>query len=103
VGTAVNAHIHFEVKAAYQFSSPVGVITSIGTKRYFSGSVQKSNSEINFIPIAIGLWMNLDKQEFNPGSMPDFPPIEKRGFWDFAAYNGMKSYEIGDITYFRGG
>lgn len=103
VGTAVNAHIHFGVKAAYQFSKPIGVFTSIGTKHYSNGSFKKPNSGINFIPIAVGLRVNLDKHPFNPGYKPDFPPLEKRSFWNFTAYTGLKSYEIGEKTYFRGG
>lgn len=103
VGTAINAHIHFGVKAAYQISKSIGVFTSIGTKHYSNGSIKKPNAGINFVPIAIGLRMNLDKEKFNPGAKPDFPPLEKRGLWNIAAYTGLKSYDIGEKTYFRGG
>lgn len=103
VSTVVNAHIHFGFKADYQFFKTVGGFASIGTKHYSNGSIKKPNAGINIIPIAIGLRINLDKEEFNPGSKPDFPPLEKRGFWNIAAYTGFKSYEIGERAYFRGG
>lgn len=103
VSTALNAHIHFGLKAAYQFSNTLSAFTSIGTKHYSNGSVKKPNAGINFIPIAIGLRLNLDKEEFNPGSKPEFPHLEKRGFWNISAYTGMKSYDIGEKAYFRGG
>lgn len=103
VSTSVNAHIHFGLKANYQFSKSFGVFTSVGTKHYSNGSIKRPNSGINFTPIAVGLRMNLDKKEFNPGENPDFPPLVKRGFWDFTAFTGIKSYEIGERGYFRGG
>ncbi|PZX47836.1 acyloxyacyl hydrolase [Algoriphagus chordae] len=103
VSTAVNIHVHFGLKASYRFSDTFEGFTSIGTKHYSNGSIKKPNSGINFIPIAIGLRVNLDKEPFNPGGKPDFPPLEKRGFWNIAAYTGLKSYDIGEKTYFRGG
>ncbi|SFU12698.1 Lipid A 3-O-deacylase (PagL) [Algoriphagus locisalis] len=103
VSTAINAHIHFGLKASYRFSNTFEGFTSIGTKHYSNGAVKKPNAGINFVPIAIGLRVNLDKEEFNPGDKPDFPTLEKRGFWNIAAYTGMKSYEIGEKAYFRGG
>ena len=103
VSTSLNAHIHFGLKAAYKFSNTFSAFTSIGTKHYSNGSIKKPNAGINFVPIAIGLRVNIDKEEFNPGSKPDFPPLEKRGFWNIAAYTGLKSYEIGEKAYFRGG
>ncbi|REG90334.1 acyloxyacyl hydrolase [Algoriphagus antarcticus] len=103
VSSAINAHIHFGFKASYQFSELFEVFSSIGTKHYSNGSIKKPNSGINFIPIAIGLRVNLDKEEFNPGAKPDFPLLEKRGYWNIAAYTGLKSYDIGEKTYFRGG
>lgn len=103
VGTAANVHVHFGLKAAYQFSESVGIFSSIGTKHYSNGSIKKPNAGINFIPIAVGLRINLDKEQFSPGPKPDFPPLEKRGFWNIAAYTGLKSYEIGEKAYFRGG
>ncbi|MEB2783976.1 acyloxyacyl hydrolase [Algoriphagus persicinus] len=103
VGTAVNAHIHFGLKATYQISNSMAVFTSVGTKHYSNGSIKKPNSGINIIPVAIGLRINLDQEEFNPGIKPFFPPLEKRGFWNIAAYTGLKSYEIGDKAFFRGG
>lgn len=103
VGTAVNAHIHFGFKASYQFSDSFGAFTSVGTKHYSNGSINKPNAGINFIPIAIGLRVNLDKEEFNPGPKPQFPALEKRGYWNIAAYTGVKSYDVGQRAYFRGG
>ena len=103
VGTVVNAHIHFGLKASYQFSNSFGAFTSVGTKHYSNGSINKPNAGINFIPIAIGLRMYLDKEEFNPGPKPEFPSLEKRGFWNIAAYTGVKSYDLGQKAYFRGG
>ena len=103
VGTAINAHVHFGLKASYQFSSTLEGFTSIGTKHYSNGSIKKPNSGINFVPIALGLRVNLDKEKFNPGTKPDFPPLEKRGIWNIAAYTGLKSYDVGEKTYFRGG
>ncbi|MCE7054553.1 acyloxyacyl hydrolase [Algoriphagus sp. AGSA1] len=103
VGTSINAHVHFGLKAAYKVSDNYEVFTSVGTKHYSNGSYKKPNAGINFVPIALGLKVNLDKAEFHPGTKPDFPPLQKRGFWNIAAYTGLKSYEIGEKSYFRGG
>ncbi|WP_425638373.1 acyloxyacyl hydrolase [Algoriphagus yeomjeoni] len=103
VGSAVNAHIHFGLKASYNISNSFNVFTSVGTKHYSNGSIKKPNSGINFIPIALGIQVQLDQEEFQPGPKPDFPPLEKRFYWDIAAYTGLKSYEIGEKAYFRGG
>ncbi|MEP0713238.1 acyloxyacyl hydrolase [Algoriphagus sp.] len=103
VSTAINAHIHFGIKAAYRLTNSLEVFSSIGTKHYSNGSIKKPNAGVNFVPIALGLRLNLDNQPFNPGSKPEFPPLEKRGFWNIAAYTGLKSYEIGEKAYFRGG
>jgi hypothetical protein len=103
VSSSLNAHIHFGLKAAYQLSNSFQVFSSIGTKHYSNGSIKKPNAGINFVPIAIGLRVNLDNDKFNPGPRPEFPPLEKRGFWNIAAYTGLKSYEIDQKAYFRGG
>lgn len=103
IGTAINAHIHFGLKAAYQFSDTFGAFTSIGTKHYSNGAIKKPNAGINFVPIAIGVKINLDNEPFDPGIEPEFPPLEKRGFWNIAAYMGLKSYDIEENIYFRGG
>lgn len=103
VSTAINAHIHFGLKASYQVSNTLAVFTSIGTKHYSNGSIKKPNSGINFIPIAVGLKLNMDHGEFYTGPKPDLPALEERGFWNIAAYTGLKSYEIDEKAYFRGG
>lgn len=103
VGTAINAHIHFGLKASYRISNSFDVFSSIGTKHYSNGSIKKPNAGINYIPVAIGLRVSLRNEEFHPGTKPMFPPLEKRGFWNIAAYTGLKSYDIGEKSYFRGG
>lgn len=103
VSSSLNAHIHFGVKASYQLSKSLDLFTSVGTKHYSNGSIKRPNSGINFIPIAVGLRANLDREKFQPGDRPEFPPLEKRFFWNIAAYTGLKSYDIGEKAYFRGG
>ena len=103
VGSAVNIHVHFGLKASYQLTKSIDAFTSIGTKHYSNGSIKKPNSGINFIPIALGIRLNLNQEEFFPVEKPVFPPLEKRGFWNISAYTGIKSYEIGEKAYFRGG
>ncbi|PZX51269.1 lipid A 3-O-deacylase PagL [Algoriphagus ratkowskyi] len=88
---------------AYSLSSSVEVFSSIGTKHYSNGSIKKPNAGINFVPIALGLRFQLDKEGLNPGMMTEFPPLKKRGFWNITSYTGLKSYEIGERAYFRGG
>ncbi|WP_192349561.1 acyloxyacyl hydrolase [Algoriphagus sp. Y33] len=103
VGTALNVHVHFGLKANYELSKSFGIFASVGTKHYSNGSIKKPNAGINFVPIAIGLRMNIDQEKFNPGASPVFPPLEKVGVWNIAAYTGLKSYEIDEPAYFRGG
>ena len=103
VGSAANVHVHFGLKASYQITKSIEAFSSIGTKHYSNGSIKKPNAGINFIPIAVGVRLNLDQEQFHPGEKPVFPPLEKRGFWNISAYTGFKSYEIGEKAYFRGG
>ena len=103
VGTAMNIHVGFGLKGFYRLNETFGVFASAGLKHYSNGSLKKPNSGINFVPIALGVRVNFDKESFHPGEKPVFPPKEYKGYWNIAAYTGAKSYGIGEKAYFRGG
>lgn len=103
IGSELNAYIHFGFKANYQLSDQFGLFSTLGLKHYSNGSAKKPNAGINLAPLAIGIRYNLDQNRLPERSEIDYPPLEKRGFWNIAAYLGYKNYEIGAPTYFRGG
>jgi len=103
LGSSVNSHIHLGFKANYKLSQRFTAFSSIGLRHYSNGSIKKPNSGVNFAPVSLGLRISLDKEEFDPGVKPVFPPLEKGWVWNIAMYNGLKSYEIGEKVYYRGG
>ncbi|MBN7816173.1 acyloxyacyl hydrolase [Algoriphagus pacificus] len=103
VGSNLNSYIHLGFKANYQLTDRVSLLGTIGLKHFSNGSTKKPNAGINYAPIGFGIKTKLGKIEQLPSERVAYPDLEKRGFWNLAVYLGMKNYEIGDPTYFRGG
>lgn len=103
IGSNLNAYIHFGVNAEYKLSDRLQLFASAGMKHYSNGSVKKPNSGINLSPISLGIRTNLGKILPIPIKVPEYPNLEKRGFWNIALYSGFKNYDVGESTYFRGG
>ncbi len=103
IGSNLNAYVHFGIYANYKLSDRYTFFSSVGIKHYSNGSTKKPNAGINLVPVSIGIRTNLGPTIKIPTTRPDYPPLAKRGFWNFALYTGYKNYEIGESTYFRGG
>lgn len=103
IGSSLNSYIHFGFKANYQIHERIKVFGTFGLKHYSNGSTKRPNSGINLSPISLGLQYNLNNEFISKDYQLKYPPLEKRGFWNFALYLGHKNYEIGDPSYFRGG
>lgn len=103
IGSEMNAYVHLGFKANYKYTPKLTAFTMVGLKHYSNGATRKPNAGINLVPISIGFRTNLGKQDFEFEKEMEFPPLEKRWFWNFALYSGIKNYTIGDPDYFRGG
>ncbi len=103
IGSEMNAYIHLGFKANYNLTPKLMAFTMFGLKHYSNGATRKPNAGINLAPISIGFRTNLGKQGSEFDKEMEFPPLEKRWFWDITLYAGMKNYTIGDPDYFKGG
>ena len=103
IGSKVNCYIHLGLYTSVKLSPRVGANASIGLKHYSNGSTKKPNSGINLIPLNLGVEIYLGELLNPPVNSPLVPDFEKKGFWNFALYTGVKNYEIGAPSYFRGG
>lgn len=103
IGSKVNCYIHMGLYSSLKLSERVNTSMSIGLKHYSNGSTKKPNAGINLFPVSLGVDISLGTLQNSPKSDPVIPKFETQGFWNFALYTGMKNYEIGDPSYFRGG
>jgi hypothetical protein len=103
VGSNLNSYIHLGFKANYELTDRFSLVGSVGLKHFSNGAIKKPNAGINYAPFGIGIKTNLGKIHSIPNTPISYPDLEKRGFWNIATYLGLKNYEIGDPTYFRGG
>lgn len=103
IGSALNAYIHLGFKANYQLHDRIKLFGTLGLKHYSNGSTKRPNAGINLTPLSLGVQYKLNNESVPKNHELKYPPLEKRGFWNFALYLGNKNYEIGDPSYFRGG
>jgi hypothetical protein len=103
IGSQINAYINLGVNTTYRISERVDLMGSIGLKHYSNGATKKPNAGINLFPVNVSLRMKLGELNNIPTAMPDIPEKDLKSFWNFTVYTGMKNYEIGDPSYFRGG
>ena len=103
IGSSMNAYIHLGFKANYKLTPNLTAFSTLGLKHYSNGATKRPNAGMNLAPISIGLRSNLGKNAPDFQKEIEFPPLEKRWFMNVALYTGMKNYEIGEPSYFRGG
>lgn len=103
IGSSMNAYIHLGFKANYKITPKLMAFSTLGLKHYSNGATKRPNSGMNLVPLSIGLRTSLGKNAPDFQKEKEFPPLEKRWFLNLAMYTGMKNYEIGQPSYFRGG
>ncbi|GMQ23984.1 hypothetical protein Aoki45_06660 [Algoriphagus sp. oki45] len=103
IGSNINAYVNLGFYSKYQISERVGLRAGFGLKHYSNGATKKPNAGINLFPL--NLAVNVQLGELSPlnYSKPDFSEKEPRSYVNLALYTGMRNYEIGDPSYFRGG
>ncbi|GAB3225715.1 hypothetical protein GCM10027454_22520 [Algoriphagus aestuariicola] len=103
IGSKVNAYIFVGLNTTVRISQRTDFQASFGLKHYSNGSAKKPNAGINLFPLNLAMKVKLGQLEPIPSTAPEFGKKELRTFWNFAFYTGIKNYEIGDPSYFRGG
>ncbi len=103
LGSQMNIYVHLGLNASYKVTKSIDLTTSVGLKHYSNGASTKPNKGLNMVPLSIGLRTYLGPGIQEADREPQYPDLEKRGFWNFALYTGVRNYEIGDPAYFRGG
>ncbi len=103
IGSKVNAFVHLGFQANYRISPRMNLESSIGLKHFSNGASKKPNSGINLIPLSIGIKYRLGDLQEVPVRTSEIPHKGRKDFWNFMVYTGVKNYDIGLPTYFRGG
>lgn len=103
IGSKVNGYVHLGLNTTVIVSERVDFLASFGLKHYSNGASKRPNSGINISPLNFSMRIKLGEIFPTPSSPPEFPEKELKTFWNFALYTGIKNYEIGDPSYFRGG
>lgn len=103
IGSNVNAYIHAGLNSTLRISKRTDFQASLGLKHYSNGAAKKPNAGINLFPLNLSMKVKLGDLTDIPTQRPEIPAKELKTFWNFAAYTGIRNYEIGDPTYFRGG
>ena len=103
IGSQVNAYINMGLSSSFRLSERTDLMATFGLKHYSNGATKKPNAGINLFPLNISMRMKLGELFPIPPNAPDIPKKDRKTFWNFALYTGMKNYEIGDPAYFRGG
>lgn len=103
IGSKVNGYVNIGLNTTVNISSRIDFLASLGLKHYSNGSARKPNAGINIFPLNLSLRYKLGEIYSTPSSPPEIPEKKLETFWNLALYTGVKNYEIGDPTYFRGG
>ncbi|WP_111669698.1 acyloxyacyl hydrolase [Algoriphagus litoralis] len=103
IGSQINAYIYTGLSSTFTLSERVDLMATFGLKHYSNGSAKKPNAGINLFPLNVSMRIKLGELYPTPENPPIIPEKELNTFWNFTLYTGMKNYEIGDPTYFRGG
>jgi hypothetical protein len=91
------------LNSTLRITDKVDLQASLGLKHFSNGSTKKPNSGINLIPINLGLHYKLGEVKPIPSEKPFFEKNMRQAYWNFLIYSGLKSYEIGEPEFFRGG
>ncbi|SEF64852.1 acyloxyacyl hydrolase [Algoriphagus boritolerans] len=103
IGSKVNGYVNLGLNTTISISERVDFLVSFGLKHYSNGASKKPNSGINLFPINFSMRMKLGEIYPTPANPPVIPAKGLKTFWNFALYTGIKNYEIGEPSYFRGG
>ncbi|TDQ18787.1 lipid A 3-O-deacylase PagL [Algoriphagus boseongensis] len=103
IGSYLNCYAYLGGYAKYAIHERVDIRASFGLKHFSNGSIKKPNSGINLFPLKVGVSIKLGEIKPIPYDRFEIPSKELKKYWNFSLYTGMKSYEINDPSYFRGG
>lgn len=103
IGSKVNGYINLGINATLKLSDRTDLQAGFGLKHFSNGATKKPNSGINLFPLNLSMRVKLGEISPIPTEPYLFPENEISTFWNFAVYTGMRNYEIGDPSYFRGG
>ncbi|WP_343847836.1 acyloxyacyl hydrolase [Algoriphagus jejuensis] len=103
IGSNINAYIHAGVNSTIRISDRTDLQASFGLKHFSNGAIKKPNSGINLFPLNLAMKIKLGELKAIPSEAPVIGKKNLRTYWNIAMYTGIKNYEIGDPSYFRGG
>jgi hypothetical protein len=103
IGSKVNGYINLGFYSRLKISDRSDFQASLGLKHFSNGAAKKPNAGINLFPL--NLSMNIKLGDINPipHGAPEIPKKTLKSFWNLALYSGIRNYEIGEPSYFRGG
>ncbi|GMQ28474.1 acyloxyacyl hydrolase [Algoriphagus confluentis] len=103
IGSNINAYVNLGFYSKYQINERIGLRAGLGLKHYSNGATKKPNAGINLFPLNVAVNVGLGGLSSFDYTKPDISEKKLRSFVNFALYTGMRNYEIGDPSYFRGG
>ncbi|MBC6367891.1 acyloxyacyl hydrolase [Algoriphagus sp. AK58] len=103
IGSKVNCYVNVGLNSTIKLSERMDVKTSFGFKHFSNGSTKRPNAGINLFPVNLGVHVKLGELIPIPQEKPLIPEKALKSFWNLALYTGIKNYEVGEETYFRGG
>jgi len=103
IGSKVNGYINLGVYSTLKITDRSDLQATIGLKHFSNGAAKKPNAGINLFPLNLALNVKLGAINPIPSSPPEIPKKEIKAFWNVMMYTGIRNYEIGDPSYFRGG
>lgn len=103
IGSKVNCYMQVGLTSTVRLSERVDFQTSLGFKHFSNGATKRPNAGINLFPLNVGINVKLGDLISLPEGKPVFEENDGHSFWNFALYTGMRNYEIGAPSYFRGG
>ncbi|MFN3996586.1 acyloxyacyl hydrolase [Algoriphagus sp.] len=103
IGSRVNGYINLGFSSRFKISERTDFQASLGLKHFSNGAAKKPNAGINLFPLNLSMNIKLGDINSIPSNSLDVPKKTLKSFWNLALYTGIRNYEIGDPTYFRGG
>lgn len=103
IGSNINAYIHSGLSSTVRISPRTDFQAALGFKHFSNGAAKKPNAGINLFPLNLAMKVKLGDLKTIPNEIPEIEPKGLKTFWNLALYTGMRNYEIGEPSYFRGG
>jgi hypothetical protein len=103
IGSKVNAYLNTGLSSTFRVSPRTDLQASLGLKHFSNGAARKPNAGINLFPLNVAVKVKLGDIRTIPSEKPEIYKKELASYWNFALYTGIRNYEIGDPTYFKGG